>query len=261
MWGWWIAYKHVRMMMMMMMHVHTFHTFNIYIHTHTPQVLMFPEGTRSTNAIIGPFKSGVSFIADKLHIKVVPTYVHGTRDALPKHTYVPLPHQVGLLSCAHILHTHILHIFYTHIFCSHFAHTYCAHNTHLLHHETYTQITVVFGPPLHFQRPKDPTQLKAALQDFADQIRQQVVKLQAQVLAEQQGGGAMGRGMVPEGAHGKQDAMGGPRTSTRKRSGGGMWTAVWHAVDWCMVLLLHGIAVVARMVSGMLMGNHKAKVL
>lgn len=55
---------------------------------------MFPEGTRSVHGTIGAFKSGVAFLADKLDVSVVPTYVHGTRDAMPKHTYVPLPRQV-----------------------------------------------------------------------------------------------------------------------------------------------------------------------
>jgi 1-acyl-sn-glycerol-3-phosphate acyltransferase len=48
-------------------------------------VMMFPEGTRSLDGEIKPFKHGAFTLACELGIEVVPLVVDGTRDALPKH--------------------------------------------------------------------------------------------------------------------------------------------------------------------------------
>jgi 1-acyl-sn-glycerol-3-phosphate acyltransferase len=48
-------------------------------------VMMFPEGTRSLDGEIKPFKHGAFTLACELGIEVVPVVVEGTRDALPKH--------------------------------------------------------------------------------------------------------------------------------------------------------------------------------
>jgi 1-acyl-sn-glycerol-3-phosphate acyltransferase len=48
-------------------------------------VMMFPEGTRSLDGEIKPFKHGAFTLACELGIEVVPMVVEGTRDALPKH--------------------------------------------------------------------------------------------------------------------------------------------------------------------------------
>jgi 1-acyl-sn-glycerol-3-phosphate acyltransferase len=48
-------------------------------------VMMFPEGTRSLDGEIKPFKHGAFTLAVELGIEVVPIVVEGTRDALPKH--------------------------------------------------------------------------------------------------------------------------------------------------------------------------------
>ncbi|CAG9462534.1 unnamed protein product [Pedinophyceae sp. YPF-701] len=53
-------------------------------------VIMFPEGTRSTSGELGRFKTGVGYLAAKLNVPVVPTYAHGTIEALSKTRIVPI---------------------------------------------------------------------------------------------------------------------------------------------------------------------------
>jgi 1-acyl-sn-glycerol-3-phosphate acyltransferase len=48
-------------------------------------VMMFPEGTRSTDGEIKSFKHGAFTLASELGLAVVPLVIDGTRDALPKH--------------------------------------------------------------------------------------------------------------------------------------------------------------------------------
>lgn len=48
-------------------------------------VLMFPEGTRSIDGQLKPFKHGAFTLAKELDVPVLPIVVDGTRDALPKH--------------------------------------------------------------------------------------------------------------------------------------------------------------------------------
>jgi len=47
-------------------------------------LLVFPEGTRSLDGRIGPAKPGVGMLAVTSGAPVVPAYVSGTREALPK---------------------------------------------------------------------------------------------------------------------------------------------------------------------------------
>jgi 1-acyl-sn-glycerol-3-phosphate acyltransferase len=58
-------------------------------------VLLFPEGTRSTDGEIKSFKHGAFTLATELGLPVVPIVVDGTRDALPKHG-LRLDHPWGL---------------------------------------------------------------------------------------------------------------------------------------------------------------------
>lgn len=51
-------------------------------------VMMFPEGTRSTDGEIKPFKHGAFTLAKEFGVPVVPIVIDGTRDALPKHGLV-----------------------------------------------------------------------------------------------------------------------------------------------------------------------------
>ncbi|HEY6880558.1 MAG TPA: lysophospholipid acyltransferase family protein [Polyangiales bacterium] len=48
-------------------------------------VMLFPEGTRSTDGEIKSFKHGAFTLAKELGLSVVPIVIDGTRDALPKH--------------------------------------------------------------------------------------------------------------------------------------------------------------------------------
>jgi len=48
-------------------------------------VMMFPEGTRSVDGEIKPFKHGAFTLASELNLELVPIVIDGTRDALPKH--------------------------------------------------------------------------------------------------------------------------------------------------------------------------------
>jgi long-chain acyl-CoA synthetase len=47
-------------------------------------VLIFPEGTRSTDGTIRPFKGAVGYLALQHRIDILPVYVGGTFEALPK---------------------------------------------------------------------------------------------------------------------------------------------------------------------------------
>jgi 1-acyl-sn-glycerol-3-phosphate acyltransferase len=47
-------------------------------------LLIFPEGTRSLDGIMKPLKPGFGLIASYLGLPVVPVYIHGAYDALPK---------------------------------------------------------------------------------------------------------------------------------------------------------------------------------
>lgn len=51
---------------------------------HGNRILMFPEGTRSVDGRLYPFKPGFGFIASRLALPIVPVYIHGASEALPK---------------------------------------------------------------------------------------------------------------------------------------------------------------------------------
>ena len=65
-------------------------------------VMMFPEGTRSVDGQIKPFKHGAFTLACELDLEVVPIVVEGTRDALPKHGLM-LEHKWSLPVRVHVL--------------------------------------------------------------------------------------------------------------------------------------------------------------
>jgi len=52
-------------------------------------VLIFPAGTRGTGA--SGFKKGFAYIAVDAQVPVVPMYLHGLEDVLPKGSFLPLP--------------------------------------------------------------------------------------------------------------------------------------------------------------------------
>lgn len=52
-------------------------------------LLLFPEGTRSKSGELQPFKRGVGMMALKFQVDVLPVYLKGTHDALPKGAMLP----------------------------------------------------------------------------------------------------------------------------------------------------------------------------
>ena len=54
-------------------------------------LLIFPEGTRSADGRLGPFKRGISLIVLKAGRRVVPMCILGSRDFLPKGEWMPNP--------------------------------------------------------------------------------------------------------------------------------------------------------------------------
>ena len=60
-------------------------------------VLLFPEGTRSEDGVVRPFKDGAFQLAVETDSPVYPIILAGTRDALPKHGFVaPLESHVRM---------------------------------------------------------------------------------------------------------------------------------------------------------------------
>jgi len=49
-------------------------------------VYFFPEGTRSPTGALKPFKPGAFILAHKMKLPILPVTIHGTKDALPKHS-------------------------------------------------------------------------------------------------------------------------------------------------------------------------------
>jgi 1-acyl-sn-glycerol-3-phosphate acyltransferase len=47
-------------------------------------LLIFPEGGRSGDGTIGNAHEGIGFLAEKLHVPIVPAYISGTDKVLPK---------------------------------------------------------------------------------------------------------------------------------------------------------------------------------
>jgi 1-acyl-sn-glycerol-3-phosphate acyltransferase len=54
-------------------------------------MLIFPEGTRSLDGTLAPFKTGVSLLSQKAKAPIIPTYIHGSFEAWPRHKQFPSP--------------------------------------------------------------------------------------------------------------------------------------------------------------------------
>jgi 1-acyl-sn-glycerol-3-phosphate acyltransferase len=52
-------------------------------------LILYPEGTRSQDGKVQPFKSGAALFAIELDVPVVPAYIEGTHRILPKGRYLP----------------------------------------------------------------------------------------------------------------------------------------------------------------------------
>ncbi|NNJ13243.1 1-acyl-sn-glycerol-3-phosphate acyltransferase [Chloroflexales bacterium ZM16-3] len=58
-------------------------------------LLLFPEGTRSKDGMIGPFRGGIGrLIAEFPGTPVIPTYLSGTARVMPKGKHFPRPYKV-----------------------------------------------------------------------------------------------------------------------------------------------------------------------
>jgi len=58
-------------------------------------VLMFPSGTRGVSSVTG-FKKGFAYVAVDKQIPVVPIYLHGLDQVMPKGAWLPLPGGVAV---------------------------------------------------------------------------------------------------------------------------------------------------------------------
>ena len=65
-----------------------------FIESEGRNLIVFPEGTRSRNGAIGPFKPGIGILSDRLGIPIVPAYIQGTREAMPKGRLFPVHRRV-----------------------------------------------------------------------------------------------------------------------------------------------------------------------
>ncbi|MBI4553870.1 MAG: AMP-binding protein [Candidatus Latescibacteria bacterium] len=60
-------------------------------------ILIYPEGTRSVSGELQPFKVGLGLLALELNVPVVPAYIRGTYDALPKGRSFPKPGAIQVI--------------------------------------------------------------------------------------------------------------------------------------------------------------------
>jgi len=54
-------------------------------------LILYPEGTRSPDGEMRPFKPGVGFFVSELGVPVIPAYIEGTHHILPKGRFTPRP--------------------------------------------------------------------------------------------------------------------------------------------------------------------------
>jgi len=59
-------------------------------------LLIFPEGTRSMDGKLQPFKVGLGLLAAQTGVPIVPAYISGTYHALPKGSFLPRPHRISV---------------------------------------------------------------------------------------------------------------------------------------------------------------------
>jgi len=60
-------------------------------------VLVFPEGTRSANGELGPFKKGGFMLALESGAPIIPVGLSGTRDLVPRGSWMYQPSRVGVV--------------------------------------------------------------------------------------------------------------------------------------------------------------------
>jgi long-chain acyl-CoA synthetase len=60
-------------------------------------LILFPEGTRSPDGQLKPFRPGVGSLLAGLNVPVVPCAIHGGHHAMPRGTIVPRPRSLRLI--------------------------------------------------------------------------------------------------------------------------------------------------------------------
>lgn len=63
-------------------------------------VAIFPEGTRTRDGRLGPFKKGASLAARKARVPLVPVAIDGSFDCAPPGAWFPRPRRVTVTFCA-----------------------------------------------------------------------------------------------------------------------------------------------------------------
>ena len=69
----------------------------LFISNGNRNIIFFPEGTRSLNGSLGPFKKGATSFAIKLGIPIVPVYINGSHKAWPKGSLFMRPKRISVL--------------------------------------------------------------------------------------------------------------------------------------------------------------------
>lgn len=59
-------------------------------------VILFPEGTRSEDGRLGALKSGISVLAKRARVPIVPAAMAGSFEAWPRHRLFPRPHPIRI---------------------------------------------------------------------------------------------------------------------------------------------------------------------
>lgn len=55
-------------------------------------LVIYPEGTRGDSDQLGPLKGGIARLIEEFpNVPVIPVYIHGTREVLPRSTIMPAP--------------------------------------------------------------------------------------------------------------------------------------------------------------------------
>lgn len=61
-------------------------------------VIIFPEGTRTTDYNMHEFKQGIGILATRFpNIPIIPVYINGADKILPKNEFIPVPHIIEMI--------------------------------------------------------------------------------------------------------------------------------------------------------------------